>query len=173
VTGKPPSIGALRERLTLQSPSRTSDGGGGAAVTWDTVAELWAHVRPISGDERLRHDGVAGRITHEVWIRHRSDVVPAMRFTGDLALSWVRRTRIGGDSWDSVEVPLAEETERYEVDILDGPDVVRTISSSTPSLTYTAAEQTADFGAPQSSLSLRVYQLSPVFGRGTPHTTTL
>ena len=81
MTGKPPSIGALRERLTLQSPSRTADGGGGAAVTWETVAELWAHVRPISGDERLRHDAVAGRVTHEVWIRHRADVVPAMRFT--------------------------------------------------------------------------------------------
>ena len=81
MTGKPPSIGALRERLTLQSPSRTADGGGGAAVTWETVVELWAHVRPISGDERLRHDAVAGRVTHEVWIRHRADVVPAMRIT--------------------------------------------------------------------------------------------
>ena len=75
------SIGALRERLTLQSPIRTDDGGGGATLTWATVAELWAAVRPISGDERLRHDAVTGRVTHEVWIRHRSDVVPAMRFT--------------------------------------------------------------------------------------------
>ena len=56
--------------------------------------------------------------------------VRGSRSGSDLILSWVRRTRIGGDSWDSVEVPLAEDTERYEVDILDGPDVVRTISSS-------------------------------------------
>ena len=76
-----PGIGALRERLTLESPSRADDGGGGAVVTWNTVAELWAAVRPISGDERLRHDAVTGRVTHEVWIRHRGDVVPAMRFT--------------------------------------------------------------------------------------------
>jgi SPP1 family predicted phage head-tail adaptor len=76
-----PRIGALRHRLTLQSPSRADDGGGGAVVTWQTVAELWAAVRPISGDERLRADAVSGRITHEVWIRHRADVVPAMRFT--------------------------------------------------------------------------------------------
>ena len=73
-------IGALRERLTLQSPSRTADGGGGAIVTWEPVVELWAAVRPISGDERLRHDAVTARVTHEVWIRHRADVVPAMRF---------------------------------------------------------------------------------------------
>jgi SPP1 family predicted phage head-tail adaptor len=77
---KPTDIGALRERLTLQSPSRADDGGGGAVVTWEPVAELWASVRPISGDERLRHDAVTARVTHEVWIRYRADVVPAMRF---------------------------------------------------------------------------------------------
>jgi hypothetical protein len=99
--------------------------------------------------------------------------IRGVRSGGDLAVSWVRRTRIGGDTWDSVDVPLAEEVERYEVDILDGPDVVRTLSSTTPSLTYTAAEQTADFGAPQSSLDLRVYQTSQVFGRGSPHAITL
>jgi len=75
------SIGALRHRLTLERQTRIADGGGGAAVTWEAVAELWAHVRPISGDERLRADAVSGRVTHEVWIRHRADVVPAMRFT--------------------------------------------------------------------------------------------
>ncbi len=37
-------------------------------------------MRPISGDERLAHDQLAGRLTHEVWIRHRAGVVPAMRF---------------------------------------------------------------------------------------------
>jgi len=76
----PLTIGALRERLTLEAPSRVDDGGGGAVVTWQPVAELWAAVRPISGTERLRHDALAARITHEVWIRHRPDVVPAMRF---------------------------------------------------------------------------------------------
>jgi hypothetical protein len=95
------------------------------------------------------------------------------RSGGDLAVSWVRRTRIGGDSWDSADVPLAEETERYEVDILDGSDVVRTLTSAAPSLTYSAAEQITDFGAPQASIALRVYQTSAVFGRGSPHAVTL
>jgi hypothetical protein len=51
----------------------------------------------------------------------------------------VRRTRMGGDSWDAVEVPLAEEAERYEVDILDGTTVKRTLATISPSATYTAA----------------------------------
>ena len=78
-----PSIGALRELLTLESPNRAGDGGGGASLTWETVTELWAAVRPIGGEERLRADQLAGRITHEVWIRHRSNVTPAMRFRKD------------------------------------------------------------------------------------------
>jgi SPP1 family predicted phage head-tail adaptor len=75
-----PVIGALRELLTLEAANRVADGGGGATVTWETVTELWAAVRPIGGEERLRADQLAGRITHEVWIRHRTGVTPAMRF---------------------------------------------------------------------------------------------
>jgi SPP1 family predicted phage head-tail adaptor len=80
MTSVSPTIGALREVLTLESPSRIADGGGGASITWETVTELWAAVRPIDGEERLRADQLAGRITHEVWIRRRSNVTPAMRF---------------------------------------------------------------------------------------------
>ena len=72
-------IASLRDRLTLEQPIRTPDGGGGATVAWEPVVELWAHVRPLSGDERLRHDQIAGRLTHAVWLRHRAGVVPAMR----------------------------------------------------------------------------------------------
>ncbi|HZT48539.1 MAG TPA: glycoside hydrolase/phage tail family protein [Hyphomicrobiaceae bacterium] len=92
---------------------------------------------------------------------------------GDLVVTWVRRTRIGGDSWDTVDVPLGEESERYEVDILDGTNVKRTLSATSPTVTYTAADQTADFGSLQSAVSLRVCQLSAVAGRGTPRQATL
>jgi hypothetical protein len=99
--------------------------------------------------------------------------VRAVRASGDLAISWVRRTRLSGDSWDAVEVPLGEDSERYEIDILDGSDVVRTLSAGAPAVTYTAAQQTVDFGAPQSSIDVRVYQLSAVYGRGPPRAATL
>ncbi len=41
---------------------------------------MWASVRPITGDERLRADQVAGRVTHVAVIRRRSGVTPSMRF---------------------------------------------------------------------------------------------
>lgn len=93
--------------------------------------------------------------------------ISGMRDGSDnLTISWVRRTRIGGTWRDYVDAPLAEESENYEVDIMDGSDVIRTITASSPTASYTAAEQTTDFGSPQSEVTVRVYQMSAIVGRG-------
>jgi len=85
--------------------------------------------------------------------------------SNDIQLSWIRRTRVGGDSWLN-EVPLAEETEEYDAYILDGAAVMRSARVSAPTLLYTAAEQTADFGSPPPVLTWRVAQVSRAYGRG-------
>lgn len=85
---------------------------------------------------------------------------------GDLTIRWIRRTRTGGDWRDNADVPLGEAQEAYELDVFDGADIVRTITVNAATATYTATEQTADFGSPQSSISIRVYQLSAMVGRG-------
>ncbi len=87
---------------------------------------------------------------------------------GDLTITWVRRTRFGGVWADGVDVPLNEESERYEVDVMNGANVVRTFPTTTPIASYSAAQQVADFGSAQSSVSVRVYQLSASVGRGWP-----
>ena len=93
---------------------------------------------------------------------------------GDIALTWVRRTRIGGDSWEGVEVPLGEEEEAYEVDILSGGDVVRRLSVAAPAASYTAAMQTEDFGTVDfAALAVGVAQVSRSFGRGARREATL
>lgn len=89
--------------------------------------------------------------------------------TGDWALSWTRRTRIGGAWTSGASIPLGETTEEYEVEILNGSTVVRTITGLTSaSTTYTAAQQTTDFGAPVAvgALDWRVYQISASVDRG-------
>ena len=73
----------------------------------------------------------------------------------------------------TLDVPLSEDAESYEVDILDGASVVRTLTASTPGVVYAAAEQTADFGSAQPSYDIRVYQLSSSYGRGTPRAATV
>ncbi len=94
--------------------------------------------------------------------------VKATRASGDIILSWIRRTRSGGDNWELSDVPLGEESATYEVDILDGSTVKRTLTSSAPSVTYSSADQIADFGSLQPSVSVKVYQTNLVFGRGAP-----
>ncbi|MGH1418220.1 MAG: baseplate multidomain protein megatron [Hyphomicrobiaceae bacterium] len=102
-----------------------------------------------------------------VGLRPFSPVHPrAIRTNDDIALSWIRRTRVGGDSWETVEVPLGEDEERYEVDVLDGDVPVRVLSVTSPNASYTAQQQVEDFGVPQSSVSVRIYQLSSTWGRG-------
>jgi len=85
---------------------------------------------------------------------------------GNLTISWVRRTRLGGQWMDGVDAPLSEASEAYDIDIMDGADVVRTITSATPTTTYSSADQTTDFGSPQASVDVRIYQLSAIVGRG-------
>ena len=87
----------------------------------------------------------------------------------DLELSWIRRTRIGGDSWELAEVPLAEEAEAYEIDVIHAGSVVRTIAASQTSAVYAASDQVADFAGPlPTDLSFNIHQVSPVHGRGAP-----
>lgn len=94
--------------------------------------------------------------------------------SGDLTLTWIRRNRISGEWRDAVDVPNSEAGESYEVEILNGATVVRTITGLTsPTASYTAAQQTTDFGAPQASVAFRVYQLSAIVGRGHAATGTV
>jgi GTA TIM-barrel-like domain/Putative phage tail protein len=92
---------------------------------------------------------------------------------GDLTVTFIRRTRAGGDSWDATEPPLSEDAERYEADIVSGVTVKRTIAVASPTFLYTAAQQTADFGVPQSALAVRIAQVSSTFGRGAAATATV
>ena len=91
----------------------------------------------------------------------------------NLTIIWIRRNRLGGEWRDSVGVPVSEDTESYEVDILNGATVVRTISITSQTASYTAAEQTSDGLTPGDPVDVEVYQLSATVGRGLKATATL
>ncbi|MDH5798117.1 MAG: host specificity protein, partial [Paracoccaceae bacterium] len=88
----------------------------------------------------------------------------AVRDGGDLSLAWVRRTRVGGDSWGAGDVPLSEESERYLLRVVAGGTVKREETVSLPAWTYTAAMQAAD--GMSGSFELHVAQISAYFGPG-------
>jgi hypothetical protein len=80
----------------------------------------------------------------------------------------IRRTRVGG-SWNGGStIPLSENSEEYEVDILDGSDnVLRTITlSGTNTFTYTGAQIAADGNTVGVPPTLNAYQMSDTAGRG-------
>lgn len=86
----------------------------------------------------------------------------------DWVLGWTRRTRVGGAWTSGTSIPLSEAAEEYEIEIMDGGTVKRTVTGLTsPAWTYLAADQTTDFGAPLTSApAFRVYQISDAVGRG-------
>ncbi|HUG60807.1 MAG TPA: phage tail protein, partial [Methylomirabilota bacterium] len=85
---------------------------------------------------------------------------------GDIAIAFIRRTRIGGDRFDAYEVPLGEAFEAYRIAIYDGGAEVRAIDVSAPAALYAAADEIADFGAPQAALDVGVRQISETVGPG-------
>jgi len=82
----------------------------------------------------------------------------------DITVSWVRRTRIDGDSWESVEVPLGETGESYLVRVMDGVTVLREDTVGAEEWTYLAADQVAD--GVVAPFQIMVAQISNRFGPG-------
>jgi len=94
--------------------------------------------------------------------------------SNNLTITWNRRTRATVRAFGVQGRPLFEDLETYEVDIYDSvPAVVRTITVTTESASYTAAQQTTDGLTPGDPVSLRVYQTSRLTDRGRPAIATV
>jgi len=98
-----------------------------------------------------------------------SHLAAALDGSNNIDFSWVRRTRVGGALQDGTgTVPLAEDSESYEVDVKDGPSgtVLRTLTSSSPTVQYANADITTDFGSVPATITFEVFQMSAQVGRG-------
>ena len=83
---------------------------------------------------------------------------------GALRFGWIRRTRINGDGWTGFDVPLAEESEQYQLRILQNGVVLREELVDRASWTYTAQMRAGD-GAVGPAL-ISVAQVSALYGAG-------
>ncbi|MFB9149620.1 baseplate multidomain protein megatron [Roseovarius ramblicola] len=83
---------------------------------------------------------------------------------GDLRVTWIRRTRAGGDRWDTPEVPLGEESERYVVRVRRGALVLREEVVTVPDWAYDASARAED--GPDMGKRIEVAQISASFGPG-------
>ncbi len=83
---------------------------------------------------------------------------------GDVAVTWIRCSRIDGDIWADGDIPLGEGTESYQVRITQAGHIRREATVTVPQWTYTAAQRQADVGS--APYVIEVAQLSDRFGAG-------
>jgi hypothetical protein len=102
--------------------------------------------------------GIGLRPYAPVHLRRRRDPDGTDRF------DWIRRTRIDGDLWESLDVPLGEANERYLVRVRADAMDVREATTETPTWAYSAAERAAD--GVVGAYSVDIAQISDRFGPG-------
>jgi hypothetical protein len=81
-----------------------------------------------------------------------------------LVVRWVRRSRIDGDRWDGLDVPLGEEAESYLLRVVKDGAVRREVVVAAPSWSYPVPQQVADGVA--APFRIEVAQISARVGPG-------
>ncbi len=169
----------LRGQYGTEAHARMTKPAGSAFVLLDSalmqlVRGLDALSRPVdwrvSAANRDHADALAVSFTAQpgdTALRPLAPVhVHAARTDAGIAIGWIRRDRINADAWDVVEIPMSETAELYRLDILAGAEIVRSVQTNAPSFLYASDDEIADFGTAQTSLSLRVAQVSASVGPG-------
>ena len=77
-------IGRMKEYITVQVKSTTSDGQGGATVSWATLASEWAEATMLSQSRTLSEAGVKFRTAVQFKKRYNSDYI----MTTDHQIVW-------------------------------------------------------------------------------------
>lgn len=85
---------------------------------------------------------------------------------GGIAASWIRRSRAGFGWTDNTDAPLAEDSERYHVEVWHDGHLVRAADAISPAWTYAAADRFADGITGPALIELRVRQTSSLVGAG-------
>ncbi len=144
--------------------------GGLSAVGRSSIYRVGPASGDYGGDDVTE---VSATVTGSALLPLSPVHLKAWRTPAGIVINFTRRTRVDGDGWDVVEVPLGEASEAYRVEILAGTTVVRTLAAASTEVTYSNAAELADFGAAQSSLTVRVRQLSATVGAGAAAVRTL
>lgn len=78
--------GKLRERVTVEIASVSTNSFGEAVLTWSTASSVWASVEGVAAREALAAGQVDVTVSHRVRLRYLPGLTQQMRF------SWRNRT---------------------------------------------------------------------------------
>lgn len=71
--------GDLRCRVTIERPGSTVDTFGQPVPSgWETVATVWANIKPVGGREKMRSGAVESTLSHTVLVRYQSQLMPVI-----------------------------------------------------------------------------------------------
>ena len=73
------NMGSLDTRASLQQAVRTGDGGGGFAVSWSEIADIWIALEAAGGADDFGPDRLESRARYRITARRRDDVSAGMR----------------------------------------------------------------------------------------------
>jgi hypothetical protein len=167
----------LRGQLGTEAAGETAWPAGSILVRLDGVPQQIELAEAQRGQARHYRIGPGGRPVDDPAYRHAVIAFDGLGLRpyapvhlwvaeadGDLLVTWIRRTRIGGDRWDTPEVPLGEERESYLVRVRRGAQVLREEITGSPDWIYSAGARAAD--GPDTGKRIEVAQISAAFGPG-------
>lgn len=94
------------------------------------------------------------------------EVLQSEKLGTDFVLEWMYRVRQNG-LWAENPVTIDQPYEKYEIDVMDGDTVKRTVAlTDARTWTYDSTDQTTDFGAPIDHCTFHIYQIGEIVGRG-------
>ena len=152
----PGSIFVLIDEALVEAGATANDIG--RLLTWRAGPMSRDMADDSYGEITWQHRGLSLRPLRPVHARFK-------RLSTGLDLRWSRRTRLGGDSWDLADVPLAEEREAYALTFTSlAGQTRRKAASDAPHFFYSTAQQIADFG--NAGFRVAIAQMGAAFGPG-------
>lgn len=73
------ACGPLKHWVTLQEKITAQNTYGEQETNWETVAQFWASVAPLSARELMLSQQIQSDVSARIVMRYRSDITAAMR----------------------------------------------------------------------------------------------
>ena len=71
--------GLLRQRLAVQSVTRSQNNYGEPTDSWSTLTTIWGSVEPLQGRELFTARQVNPELTHKITVRYSTAITPDKR----------------------------------------------------------------------------------------------
>ena len=99
------NIGSLNRRVSIERPASAQGPDGAPVQTWESVAQVWANIRHLSGREVLKDDRDVSIVRASIRIRYRTGLDAGMRV-------------VAGSTVYKVNAVLPDEVKREHVDLV-------------------------------------------------------